>query len=181
MNVLRDHTGPVLSVDFTPCGSTLATGSYDKTIRLFELQANSSNATVSAASGHSRDVYHTKRMQKVTSIVASLDASCIFSGSEDGQIRIWRVNASQKAGYTSSRQQAALQYNKTLIQKFGALDEIHRIRKNRHIPKAIVTAQKEERIVKASKKRKLENQRNHSKPGAVPFKSERKVVVQVKK
>jgi len=53
LNVLKDHVSAVMDVDFSPTGEELVTGSYDKSIRIFKTRE-----------GHSRDVYHTKRMQR---------------------------------------------------------------------------------------------------------------------
>jgi WD40 repeat protein len=165
-------------LDFSPTGTTLVTGSYDKTIRLFDLSGH----VHAHGSGHSRDVYHTKRMQKVWTVKVAMDASTLFSGSEDGQIRLWRAQASERPGYKNARQESALHHNKALAIKFAALPEISRIATNRHVPKPIVVAQKENRIMRESAKRKRENRRRHSRPGAVPYTSERVTpIVAVKK
>ena len=42
-----------MSVDYSPTGKEFVSGSYDKTIRIFP-----------ATEGHSREIYHTKRMQR---------------------------------------------------------------------------------------------------------------------
>jgi len=55
LNVLKDHVSAVLDVEFSPTGEELVTGSYDRSIRIFK-----------SREGHSRDVYHTKRMQRYT-------------------------------------------------------------------------------------------------------------------
>ena len=54
LNVLRDHVAAVMDVSFSPTGEELVSASYDRTIRLWERKG-----------GHSRDIYHTKRMQRV--------------------------------------------------------------------------------------------------------------------
>lgn len=53
LNVLKDHVAAVMDVEFSPTGEELVSASYDRTIRLWRRSA-----------GHSRDVYHTKRMQR---------------------------------------------------------------------------------------------------------------------
>lgn len=53
LNVLKDHVAAVMDVEFSPTGEELVTASYDRTIRLWN-----------RATGHSRDIYHTKRMQR---------------------------------------------------------------------------------------------------------------------
>ena len=42
--------------------------------------------------GHSREVYHTKRMQRVFAVRYSGDASYVFSGSDDMNVRIWKAS-----------------------------------------------------------------------------------------
>lgn len=53
LNVLKDHVAAVMDVDYSPTGEEIVTASYDRTLRIFR-----------AREGHSRDVYHTKRMQR---------------------------------------------------------------------------------------------------------------------
>jgi WD repeat and SOF domain-containing protein 1 len=54
VNILKDHVSAVLDLEYSPTGEEIVTGGYDKTLRIFN-----------SREGHSRDVYHTKRMQKV--------------------------------------------------------------------------------------------------------------------
>lgn len=82
-----DHVAAVIDIDYSPTGREFVTGSYDKTIRIFE-----------AAKGHSREIYHTKRMQRLTSVLWSLDSKFILSGSDEMNIRIWKAKASEKLG-----------------------------------------------------------------------------------
>lgn len=58
--------------------------------------------------GHSRDVYHTKRMQRVLSAEWTPDSKFLLSGSDDGNIRLWRANASKREGVQNTRQRQAL-------------------------------------------------------------------------
>lgn len=53
LNVLKDHVAAVMDVDFSPTGEELVSASYDRTVRLWN-----------RSGGHSRDIYHTKRMQR---------------------------------------------------------------------------------------------------------------------
>ncbi len=53
LNVLKDHVHAVMDVEFSPTGEQLVSASYDRSIRLWNRNQ-----------GHSRDVYHTKRMQR---------------------------------------------------------------------------------------------------------------------
>jgi len=46
----------------------------------------------------SREVYHTKRMQRVIAVQWSLDNKFILSGSEEMNLRVWKANSSAKLG-----------------------------------------------------------------------------------
>jgi len=83
----KDHIGAVMDIDYSPTGKEFATGSYDKTVRIFPVD-----------SGKSREVYHGQRMQKVFSVCYTLDGRYILSGSEDMNVRIWKSKASDPIG-----------------------------------------------------------------------------------
>lgn len=48
-----------------------------------------------------REIYHTKRMQRVVCVKWSLDNKYIISGSDEMNIRLWKAFASQKLGVVS--------------------------------------------------------------------------------
>ncbi|KAK9449109.1 WD40-repeat-containing domain protein [Limtongia smithiae] len=162
LNVYKDHVGAVMDVDFSPTGQELVTGSYDKTIRIFRVRE-----------GHSRDIYHTKRMQRVMCVRFSMDTRYIFSGSDEGNIRIWRTEASSRTGVKSARQRAKLEYDAALIERYKNMPEIRRISRHRHVPKPIKTATEIKKTEVASIKRKEDNMRKRSKKGSMPFQKER--------
>lgn len=85
-----DHVEAVIDVDYSPTGKEFVSGSYDKSIRIFEVNK-----------GHSREVYHTKRMQRLTCVGWSLDDKYIISGSDEMNLRIWKAKASEKLGIVS--------------------------------------------------------------------------------
>lgn len=60
--IYKAHIGAVMDVDFSPTGREFASGSFDKTIRIFEV-----------GGGQSREVYHGRRMQKVLAVMWSPD------------------------------------------------------------------------------------------------------------
>ena len=76
VNVLLDHTGAVIDVDYSPTGRELVSGSYDKTVRIWATDM-----------GRSREIYHTKRMQRLSTVAWSLDNKFIVSGSDEMCIR----------------------------------------------------------------------------------------------
>jgi len=162
-NIHMDHVSAVLTIDYSPTGLEFTTGSYDRTVRIFEQDA-----------GHSREVYHGRRMQRIFSVKFSNDANYIFSGSEDGNVRIWKAISSQHNGIMSRREMEKLSYNQKLIERYKNLPEIRRIHKKRHVPKAIKKTQELKKIMKDSRIRKQENVRKHSKPGTIKDIPERK-------
>jgi WD repeat and SOF domain-containing protein 1 len=158
----KDHVSAVIDVDYSPTGKEFVSGSYDKTLRIFP-----------SDKGRSREVYHTKRMQRLTSVVWSLDNKYILCGSDEMDVRIWKANASEKLGVKMRREEAAFRYQEKLKEKFGNHPEIKRIARHHHVPKHIYHAQREKRIMLDSKNRKEANRRNHSKPGTIPRTTER--------
>ncbi|KAJ2975083.1 hypothetical protein NQ176_g5720 [Zarea fungicola] len=166
LNVLKDHVAAVMDVEFSPTGQELVTASWDRTVRLWTRDG-----------GHSRDVYHTKRMQRVMAARWTPDAKYILSGSDDGNVRLWRANASQREGIKSARQRQALEYNDALVERYGHMPEIRRIRRHRHIPTVIKKATEIKKDELKSIKRKEENERKHTRKQFEKRRSEREKMV----
>lgn len=162
LNVFKDHVAAVLDVDFSPTGQEIVSGSYDKTIRIFKTNE-----------GHSRDIYHTKRMQHVFQVKFSMDSKYIFSGSDDGNVRLWRSQASETPQVKSAKFRSKLEYDAALKERFKHMPEIKRIAKHRHVPIVIKKAKDIKTIELESIKRREENERRHSRPGSKPYVSER--------
>lgn len=79
--VHKDFVSAVMDVDYSPTGREFVAGSYDRSVRIF-----------SHNGGHSKEVYHTKRMQRVFAVRFSGDGSYVFSGSDDMNVRVWKVS-----------------------------------------------------------------------------------------
>jgi len=154
----KDHVEAVMDVDYSPTGREFVSGSYDKTVRIFP----SNHA-------HSREVYHTKSMQRVMCVQWSADSKYLLTGSDEMNIRVWKANASEKLGPMRPRERSSLQYAEKLKEKYAAHPEIKRIARHRHVPRHVYNARKELRTIHESHKRKEANRRAHSKPGEVPF------------
>nr|CAG4646996.1 EOG090X04WU [Megafenestra aurita]SVE92347.1 EOG090X04WU [Megafenestra aurita] len=166
LTVHKDHTSAVIDVDYSPTGKEFVSASYDKTIRIYE-----------ARKIHSRDIYHTKRMQRMTSIAWSLDDRYIYSGSDEMNIRIWKARASEKLGVMKPREKNALQVNHKLIAKFANHPAIKRINNHRQVPKHVYNATNEMRSSVLAKKRKEFNVSTHTKRPAPPVPEIAQVVV----
>jgi len=167
-HIYKGHTNAVMSVSWAPTGREFVTGSYDRTVRLFNLRNRN---------GNSRDIYHTKRMQRVFTINYTMDNSYVITGSDDTNIRLWKARSSEKLGQLTPREESAMQYRDALVKKYQHLPEIKKIHRSRKIPKTITKQTKQAIIMKESAERKQANRIKHSKPGTYSFKSERKKVV----
>jgi WD repeat and SOF domain-containing protein 1 len=166
LNVLKDHVAAVMDVEFSPTGEGLVSASYDRTVRLW-----------SRMKGHSQDIYHTKRMQRVFSVKWTPDSKFILSGSDDGNIRLWRANASKREGIKSAKQRQALEYNEALSERYAHMPEIRRIKRHRHIPKVVKKAGEIKGEELKAIKRREENERKHTKKQYQRRRNEREKMV----
>ena len=82
---LVGHTDPVYAVDFTPDGKWIVTGSFDKTLRLWDTATNKSVHTLQGHTGI------------VLAVTISKDGSRIASGSLDKTIRLWDIPTHSQA------------------------------------------------------------------------------------
>jgi WD repeat and SOF domain-containing protein 1 len=160
------HTSAVLSLSWAPTGREFVTGSYDRTLRIFE-----------ANDGKAREIYHTNRMQRVFCVNYTADAKFVISGSDDSNLRLWKARASEPLGQATTREEAALRYRAKLIQKHQHLPEVRKIYKSRKVPKTIRKQTEQARIMKESADRKQGNRIKYDKKDLYKFSSERKKAV----
>ncbi|KAF8068740.1 hypothetical protein FPV67DRAFT_1760709 [Lyophyllum atratum] len=84
--VLEGHNSAVTSVSFSPDGSQIVSGSWDRTIRLW---TTGTYQPVASLEGHTH---------RVNIVCFSPDGKCIASGSGDKTIRIWDTKTGQNIG-----------------------------------------------------------------------------------
>ncbi len=79
INLITGYTSDVKSVTFSPDGYTIASGSWDATVRLWDVRTGTPLLTMEG---------HTAR---VTSVVFSPDGKTLASGSFDGTVLLWEL------------------------------------------------------------------------------------------
>ncbi|KAF9432568.1 hypothetical protein BGZ76_010624 [Entomortierella beljakovae] len=84
--VLKGHSGPVICIAFSPVPGSkyVASGSYDKSIRVWHLDKGTTEITLTGHEG------------EVTSVVYSPNGKEIVSGSYDKSVRIWDVETKKQ-------------------------------------------------------------------------------------
>lgn len=164
--IFKGHTSAVMSIAWAPTGREFVTGSYDRTVRIFKQNA-----------GVSREIYHTKRMQRVFTVNYSLDNKYIVTGSDDSNLRLWKANASEKLGQLKTREESAMQYRQALIKRYQHMPEVRRIHKSRAVPKTIKKQTEQARIQKESTDRKQANRVKYDRRDEYKFEPEREKIV----
>jgi len=81
---LKGHTGTVNSVAFDPSGRYLASGSYDRTVRMWDVASGEEVAML------------TNNDSAVNSVAFDPNGKYLASGSNDKNVRIWDVSTQQK-------------------------------------------------------------------------------------
>ncbi|KAK4577647.1 hypothetical protein RGQ29_027954 [Quercus rubra] len=161
--VHTDHAAAVMDIDYSPTGREFVTGSYDRTVRIFRYNG-----------GHSREIYHTSRMQRVFCVKFSCDASYVISGSDDYNLRLWKAMASEQLGVLLPREKKRHEYDEALKNRYKHLPEVKRILRHRHLPLPIYKAAALRRTMTEAARKKEEKRKAHSAPGSISTKPLRK-------
>lgn len=102
-------------------------------------------------------------MQRVFSVAFTTDTRYVLSGSDDGNVRLWRAQASERSHVRSAKERTKLEYDAALKERYKHMPEIKRISRHRHVPQPIKKAGEIKKEELASIKRREENRRRHSK------------------
>ena len=103
-------------------GREIVTGSYDRTIRIFD-----------SGAGKSKQCYHAKRMQRVFTVDFTADSKFILSGSDDANVRIWKSNASAALGRSKPRQHRKQNYMDQLVKRYKHTKVVKSISQHQHV------------------------------------------------
>jgi WD40 repeat protein len=90
--LLAGHTGPVSSVDFSADGSRLVSGSWDKTVRVWDVAAGTQQALLEGHEG------------QVESVAFGPDGNTVVSGGFDTSVREWDIASSSARAVLAGHQ-----------------------------------------------------------------------------
>ena len=190
--IYKAHVSAVTSCDWSPTGTEFVSGGWDRTLRIWQ-----------EGHGTHPEVYHTKRMQRVLATGFTADARFVLSGSDDGNVRVWKANASEKLGIVTARERSAIEYRNALKERWKMDTEIGKVQRyvhgclidpavlytltvstnhgrwyrSRHLPKPVYKAGQLKRTMEEADRVKEERRRRHTRAGESKPKAERKKVV----
>eukprot|EP00761_Pharyngomonas_kirbyi_P009996 gb/GECH01010014.1/.p1 GENE.gb/GECH01010014.1/~~gb/GECH01010014.1/.p1 ORF type:complete len:453 (+),score=96.82 gb/GECH01010014.1/:1-1359(+) len=159
LHVHSGHVGPVTDIDYSPTGDEFASASWDKTLRLFPTRDIGRRQVQ-----HSRDVYHTKRMNRVLSVRYSGDGKYVLCGSDDQNIRLWKAHSAELMRMPSQQEERRNKYFGALKKKYQSHQEIRSIASHHHVPMPVYLKSKTlKEIRKAETRKEKARQERHKK------------------
>ncbi len=114
--IYKAHVAAVMSCEWSPTGLEFVSGGWDRTVRIWKKDK-----------GTGEDVFHGKRMGRVSSTVFTNDARFVVSGSDDGNVRVWKSSASEKLGVVNARERAAIEYRAKLVERWKDDKEVGKV------------------------------------------------------
>lgn len=66
-------------------------------------------------------------LHRVSSSIFTADARFVISGSDDGNVRVWKAKASDKLGIITARERAAIEYRESLRDRWKHDQEVGKI------------------------------------------------------
>ncbi|CAE6353073.1 unnamed protein product [Rhizoctonia solani] len=166
--IYKGHVAAVMSCGWSPTGQEFVSGGWDRTLRIWK-----------EGEGTKPVVYTGKRMQRVFATTYTQDARFILSGSDDGNVRLWKARASEKLGVVEGRERASKEYRDRLRERWSMDKEVGRIERQQNLPIAVKKAAQLKRTMLDARAVKEERRRKHTRAGASRPKAERKKVVVV--
>ncbi|KAI0268055.1 WD40 repeat-like protein [Russula aff. rugulosa BPL654] len=139
--IYKAHVSAVTSCDWSPTGTEFVSGGWDRTLRIWQ-----------EGHGTHPEVYHTKRMQRVLATAYTADARFMLSGSDDGNVRVWKANASEKLGIVTARERSTIEYRNALKERWKMDAEIGKVQRSRDLPKPVYKAGQLERTMQGSRR-----------------------------
>lgn len=115
----------------------------------------------------------------MSSTLFTNDARFVLSGSDDGNVRIWKARADEKLGIITARERAAMEYRDALKQRWQFDAGVGKVSRSRHLPKPVHKAAELKRTMLDARRVKEERRRKHTRAGESKPKAERKKVVVV--
>lgn len=122
----------------------------------------------------------------------------MITGSDEGNVRIWKAKASEKLGVVTARERAAIEYRESLKERWKMDAEVGKVSRygvilgfhfsgfpcdlflsyrTRHLPKSVYQAGKLKRTMLEAQRVKEERRRKHTRAGETKPKAARKTVV----
>ncbi|KAH6903107.1 snoRNA binding protein [Coprinopsis sp. MPI-PUGE-AT-0042] len=179
VQIYKGHVAAVMSCEWAPTGVEFVSGGWDRTVRIW------SSREAGGGKGHAGEkgpggrevVYHTKRMQRVTSTIYSADARFVLCGSDDGNVRIWKAKASEKLGIVTARERASMEYRDSLMKRWSVDKDVGKVMRTRHLPKAVYKTGQLKTTMLEAMRVKDERRRAHTRAGENKPAAEKKKVV----